>query len=286
MNVREGTIHGYNLILRQFCVFVRNCPIESIRLEDVTAWFSIMRDLSWQHNSFIPKAMALRKFFEFWRRRGKNVLDPWLIPIPSKQYNIPRVLDEPTYQKFVAAIPEKTTDPRHIRNRAIVSMLWDTGARHGEILALDTDDLQLDRQRAIIKTEKSKGARPFREIFWTQPTHERVVRWMEKREKLNNTMAFPESKAVFVSVCSGKKGQRFTLKGSGEMLRRYSARAGMPVVNAHSFRHHMGHDIINQGGSSADVMNILGHATLASSSIYTMMTNKELEGRYRTFKGD
>jgi site-specific recombinase XerD len=47
----------------------------------------------------------------------------------------------------------------------------------------------------------------------------------------------------------------------------------------------MGHDIITQGGSAADVMNILGHATLASSSIYTMMTGKELENRYRTFKG-
>jgi site-specific recombinase XerD len=55
-------------------------------------------------------------------------------------------------------------------------------------------------------------------------------------------------------------------------------------MNAHSFRHHMGHDIITQGGSAADVMNILGHATLASSSIYTMMTGKELENRYNLFK--
>jgi site-specific recombinase XerD len=46
----------------------------------------------------------------------------------------------------------------------------------------------------------------------------------------------------------------------------------------------MGHDIISQGGSSSDVMNILGHATLASSSIYTMMTGKELENRYNIFK--
>ncbi len=68
------------------------------------------------------------------------------------------------------------------------------------------------------------------------------------------------------------------------MLRRYSNRAGIPYLNAHSFRHHMGHDIIQKGGSAADVMNILGHATLSSSSIYTMMNDKELEARYRLFK--
>ena len=73
-------------------------------------------------------------------------------------------------------------------------------------------------------------------------------------------------------------------KGLAEILRRYSNRAEIPYMNAHSFRHHMGHDIISQGGSAADVMNILGHASLSSSSIYTMMTGKELEDRYNVFK--
>jgi site-specific recombinase XerD len=47
----------------------------------------------------------------------------------------------------------------------------------------------------------------------------------------------------------------------------------------------MGHDIIRKGGSSADVMNILGHASIQSSAIYTMMNDRELETRYRKFKG-
>ena len=69
------------------------------------------------------------------------------------------------------------------------------------------------------------------------------------------------------------------------MLRRYSNRARIPFVNPHSFRHHMGHDVIQKGGSSADVIKHLGHSTLASSTIYTMMIDRELEERYRTFKG-
>jgi site-specific recombinase XerD len=152
-------------------------------------------------------------------------------------------------------------------------------------MSLNVSDIQLQRRRAIIRTEKSRGWRPIREIFWTDGTNKNIENWMEKREHLTLTMEFKDPEALFVSVCNQKNGQRFSLKGVGEMLRRYSNRAEIPCMNAHSFRHHMGHDIIKQGGSSADVMNILGHASVQSSSIYTMMTDRELETRYRKFKG-
>lgn len=201
---------------------------------------------------------------------------------------MPRIADEETYKKLVAVIPKKTNHGRHIRNLAIINMLWDTGARNGEILSLDVHDLQLDRMRAIIKTEKSKGRRPIREIFWTEDTNKNLKRWLEKREYLKTKIHFQEPDALFVGISAGPlaptNGRRLAIKGVGEMLRRYSNKAEIPYMNAHSFRHHMGHDIVKKGGSSADVMNILGHATLASSSIYTMMTDKELEERYRLFK--
>ena len=102
-------------------------------------------------------------------------------------------------------------------------------------------------------------------------------------------MEFKEPDALFLSICAGQydtTGRRFTIRGVGEMLRRYSNRAKLPYLNAHSFRHHMGHHIIQSGGSSADVMNILGHASVQSSTIYTMMTDHELEKRYRGFMND
>lgn len=168
-------------------------------------------------------------------------------------------------------------------------MLWDTSARNGEVLALNVADLDMERRRAVINTEKSKGRRPFRELFWTQPTNDNIWAWLKKREHLKKTMEFKEPDALFLSICAGQydtTGRRFTIRGVGEMLRRYSNRAKLPYLNAHSFRHHMGHHIIQSGGSSADVMNILGHASVQSSTIYTMMTDHELEKRYRGFMND
>lgn len=287
--VKGNTVKGYDLTLKNFCLFLRNPEIENISITDVMDYLNGMQELGWDRNSFVGKCMALRKFFEFYRLQRFPVIDEDLIPIAHKEFKIPRVATEENYRTLLTAIPSKTNDPRHIRNLAIVNLLWDTGARNGEILSLDVGDLQLDRMRAVIRTEKSKGRRPIREIFWTEETNENLKKWLSKREDLKKKMFFKDVDATFVSICSGglknTSGQRLAIKGVGEILRNYSNKAGIPAMNAHSFRHHMGHDIVKKGGSSSDVMNILGHASLASSTIYTMMTDKELEARYRQFKG-
>jgi integrase/recombinase XerC len=279
--VKAQTVKGYDKELRTFCLFLRNPEVENVSLMDVMDYLNGMQELGWKHNSFIMKCMALRKFFEFFRLQGYRVIDEALIPIPRKTFAIPRVLKEEDYRKLLAVIPTNN-DPRHFRNRAIINLLWDSGARNGEIVSLDMGDMDYNRQRAVIKTEKSRGRRPLREIFWTHETNESLGRWVEKRAGLQQR----EPQALFISASGANVGERLTIRGVGEALRRYSNRAELPYINPHSFRHHMGHEIVKRGGSAADVMNILGHATLASSSIYTMMTDKELEERYRLFRGN
>ena len=284
--VKVQTVKGYDQTLRHFCLFLRNPEIEDISIHHVMDYLNGMKEIGWDNNSFVGKCMALRKFFEFYRLQGYAVIDENLIPIPAKEHKLPRVATQANYKKLVASIPKDTNDGRHIRNLAIINMLWDTGARNGEILALNVGDLDLERKRAIINTEKSKGRRPFREIFWTADTHGNLLRWIKKRDELQKRMKFDDPEALFISICSGPQetaGQRFSTKGVGEMLRRYSNRAKLPYMNAHSFRHRMGHHIIKNGGSSADVMNILGHASVQSTTIYTMMSDVELEKRYRYF---
>lgn len=285
MNVKEGTVRGYDMILRQFCLYVRDCEIENVTLDDVTGWFGLMQRLGWNSNSFVPKAMALRKMFEFYQHQGFRVIDPWLIPVPQKQFKFPRIADDKAYQKLLAIIPRRTNDPRHIRNLAIITMLYDTGARNGELMALDVGDLELERKRAVIRTEKGRVRRPIREIFWTDGTNENLKRWIEKREYLKKVFTLKDPQALFISTTSWKTGQRFTSKGVGEMLRKYCNRAGIPYMNAHSFRHKFGHDLANNGYNNSVISNLLGHSSLQSSFIYTLMTDKELEAKYREAKG-
>ncbi len=286
LKVKACTVKGYDRELKNFCLFLRNPAVAAITFNDIMDYLNGIIELGWDPNSLIMRSMALRKFFEFMRLRGFTSLNEELIPIPRRQYKLPNVATEESYQQLIESIPVESNDPRHIRNLAFANMLWDTGARNGELLSINVSDIDLDNRKSIIRTEKNRGSRPFREVFWTDSTNSTLKRWIKKRDYLRTRFDFDEDDALFISVCSQKAGQRLTVKGTGEMLRRYCRRAGMPYLNAHAFRHHMGHDIINQGGSTADVMNILGHATVASSSIYMMMANAELENRYRIFKGE
>lgn len=274
---RNKTNYSYEGTLRQFIVYMKNCHITEVTLSDIITWFSLQTDVGYENNTFIPRAIALRKFFELFYKQGYVVVNPELIPIPHKDYTVPRVTNDKDFRLLLHAIPTKTSDPRHVRNRALILLLWDTGCRLGEALSIQAPDIDLKSKKAVIKTEKSRGKRPFREVFWTQQTNTALKRWimiLPKYAKDNN--------ALFVCI-NFHPGNTFSIKGAGEMLRKYCNRAGLPYMNAHSFRHHKGHDIINKGGSASDVMNILGHASLQSSSVYTMMHDNELKNRAQLF---
>jgi site-specific recombinase XerD len=289
--IRDLTVKNYDLVLCQFCLYMHDAQIEEVTEEHITSWFALQSKLGRKKATFIPKAIALRKFFNYWQKKGVSALDPWFIEIPRKEYNLPRVADDGQYSKLLDVIPTDTNDPRHIRNLAMIKMYWDSGARNGELCALDCDEVQpepivvptdqesITLYRAVAKTEKSRGLKPFRELYWTEETNQTLKKWIEKREEIGGKMFKIDPCALFIS-CSGQKvGQRFTIKGVGEMLRHYSNRAGIATVNCHSFRHRKGHEIINSGGAQADVMNTLGHTSLASSSIYVQMHDMELARR-------
>ncbi len=284
IRVKDATVRGYDHYLRQFCIFLRNPEIEAVTLQQVVDWFSLMEDLDYAQNAFMPKAMALRKFFEFYTKLSYKVIDPWLIPIPRKEFNMPRVANEENYRKLLSVIPRDTNVSKKIRDLAIITLLWDTGARNGEIMSLNIEDIDLHERKALIKTEKSRGRRPFRELFWSYETNEHMMRWVQRRRKLQDQLEKCDKEALFISMGTITSGGRLKNKGLSDMLRKYSNDAGLKqIMNPHSFRHHKGHEIIKKNGSSSDVMNILGHSTLASSSVYTMMADSELEERAKKF---
>lgn len=270
-----STVTGYANDLKVFCLVLKNREVENIQLDDVMRILADMLEAGWTKAAMMRKCMALRKFFEFLQMQGYDVLKKELIPLPRPEFKLPRVATAEQYRQLLAVIP-RTNDPRHIRNRAIIMLFWDTGIRVGELCNLDIGDLNVNERRGILKTEKNRGSRTHRPIFWTEPTTSALQDWLQKRSRLTC-----HGQALFISCSSGKAGQRLTKKGVGEFLRQLSNRAGIPYVNPHSFRHHLGHHIIQQGGSNSDVAAILGHASLLSTIKYTQLTDPEVEERYR-----
>lgn len=291
--VGKFTLRGYDGQLRQLCIFLKDPDIEDISYENVMEWIILNERVGYSNNAIMPKCEALKQFLKFYKKLGHNVLDPEIIPIPRKEFKHPRTTNIDEYTKLLKAadILEENTIKRGYfsdqisiwRNRALLGLLWDTGARLGEILDLNIKDLDFRGNKAVIRTEKSRGRRPFREIFWTKSTTDLLKKWLEGRTEYFIKHQHDED-AIFLNLKGRWLGRRISNSGVHAFLKFWSHTGKISrTVNAHSFRHHKGHDIINKGGSAADVMNILGHANVTSSQPYMSMNDKELQDRADKF---
>lgn len=288
--VTGKTVVRYDGVLRIFCLCMGNPEVKDIKLQHVLGYLHDLETLGWKRNGITIVALALRKFFEFCNMQGMMVLNEALIPLPRKEFNLPRVANEVDFNQLVKGIPGGAKE-NNIRNRALIYMIWDTWARAGEIVSLDENELVFNKDgsgKATIKTEKSRGRRPFRQIFWTAKTGKYLKAWLRVKHRIEGRFPVKDN-AVFISLqrCGryDSRGRRMTGGGVCEVMRRISNRAQLPMtLNAHSARHYGGRKIIEAGGSNADVSNLLGHSHLDSSMIYTMLWDKSLEKRYHHFK--
>lgn len=292
-NLKVKHLKGYDLDLRYFAMHMRNCDIEDVTLEHIIDWLQMFCDMDFDKNTVIKKAMALKIFFEFYHMQKYDVVNPLLIPIPKKEFKFPRVADEESYQKLLSVIPKKSGYYWHARNRAIITMLWDSGARLNEILSLDIPNVDTVRMKAHIKTAKSQGAVPFRQLFWRKTTNEEVIKWLEVRTyALKTWRVMPkEPDALFISMHGGQKsnwssGTRTHVSAITEMIRKYSNKAGLEKpLNPHSMRHHMGRELARKGANNSVISSVLGHSSLPSSYPYTMLEGTHLEKEYRKLVG-
>jgi len=269
-------IDGYDLDLRQFCIFVGNKDIEDITIQEVVAWLGWYKKLDFAAWTVLKKAMALRKLFEYYGRMKFDVVDYWLIPMPKKEFAMPRICTETSYRKLLSVIPKRSTAYYHLRNRCLISLLWDTGARIGEVTALNVSDVDQKNHSIVIKTEKSRGMRPFRKIPYGKESAVSMKKWIKCRSKIAVDYQLPEPDALFVGL-KATGGKRLATCAAGEIFRKYSNKAGIPYVNAHSLRHHFGTDMAIRGFNNSLISEALGHAQLSSSFQYTQIRNEDLE---------
>jgi integrase/recombinase XerD len=285
--------------LSDFMFYMRDMAreVESITLEECERWLGLVKDLGYDDNTRIKKAIAIKLFFEhMFRRRIPVSFDPDLIPVPRKVFKFPRVATEDHYKRLLAAVKDegKCGEITYaVRDKAILMLIHDTGARNGEIISLDMDDLNLEHKSARIKTEKSRGELPYREIFWSNETNEQLKKWIKVRERLTATMELEEPKTIFFGIKAGGSASNYSAQGKrlqtsyvGELFRKYSNRAKLPIINPHSFRHLFGRDLAKKKANNFVIASMMGHARVESSYPYTMLFGKDREDAYRSLRGE
>lgn len=287
--VKESTYSRYTTDLRILCLALRNPDIESVTKDQIIEHLELLTAIGWKHNTLYKKMAAYRKFFKFLRIHGYYSIDPAILPKIRVEFVPPRIATEGEYVKLLSVIPKKGFI--HLRNEAMARLLWDTGMRNGEMMSLNLKDVsgkpEVYRSRkvysCVIRTEKSRGVKPVRQIFWTDTTHAVLKVYIKARAEYESHVDFVDPEALFVGATNNGAGKRLSTGAVDILLRKYSKLAKIPTMNAHSFRHARARNIIEKGGVDSDVMNILGHSNINSSRIYTFLYGKDLGRRAEKF---
>ena len=213
------------------------------------------------------KLSCLRSFFQFLCREETLEHNPAVaVPTPRLEKRLPSFLDERQMIRLLAAPSTKKWQGR--RDRAVLEALYSTGMRVSELTGLNRDDLDEISETVLVRGKGKKER-----ICPIGKTALRAIRgYLECRPKKLRTPY-----ALFVS----QKGTRLTVRQVDRLLVGYVHAAGLPAsISPHSLRHSFATHLLDRGADLRSVQELLGHASLSTTQIYTHITPQRLKKIY------
>ncbi len=218
--------------------------------------------------------IAIRAFLKFLRRRNIESLNPERIELAKvgardldliSTTELNRLMDGP-----------KGSTMQSLRDRAILELLFSTGLRVSELCALDRD-LDLTRDEFSVRGKGEK----VRVVFLSPAAKKAIKEYLDKRGDIDEALFAQMGKAA-----KSAKSLRLSPRSVERIVKQYATRAGITrKVTPHVIRHSFATDLLENGADLRSVQALLGHANIATTQVYTHITDKHLREIHKAFHG-
>ena len=266
-NASPHTCTNYQLDLTQFVRFLGHRRVREVSPLEIRRFVAHLGTTQVSRRTTARKLSCLRSFYRFLCREGVLSNNPAaVIPTPRLEKRLPAFLDEAQVVRLLEAPTTQKWLGR--RDRALLETLYSTGIRVSELVGLNLDDLD-EISGTIIVRGKGKKERlcPIGETALSA-----IREYLAKRPR---KLRVPY--ALFVS----QKGVRLTVRQMDRLLRRYIAQENLPAnISPHSLRHSYATHLLERGADLRSVQELLGHASLSTTQIYTHITPQRLKKIY------
>jgi integrase/recombinase XerD len=276
-----NTIESYRRDLRAWAEFcsVGNVDPKMAQASDVTDFLTSLRTgAPPARKRFAPSSVArimvsLRSFYRFLLREGYLTIDPTAKIGASKQpRSIPKPIPVEDVERF---LDQPSDDPLGKRDRAILETLYGAGLRISELVGLDVDDIDLDGGDLLVRSGKGSKDR-----------HVPIGRQAREALSAYLTSVRPDlvrraSKGVSGALFLNARGGRLTRQGCWKLLKNYAIQAKLgEKVSPHTLRHSFATHMLDAGADIRVVQELLGHASLATTQVYTLVSDQRLREVY------
>ena len=268
----RNTLSAYRRDLTDFTQFL-NAQHRSLRRaspDDIVGYLARLRTRGLRPASVARRISALRGLYKHLVREGELRRDPTEnLEAPRRTRSLPRTLS----REVVAALVESPdlNEPRGVRDRSVLELLYATGMRASECLGLTLDDVNLSAGY-VVCTGKGRKQR-------LVPVGAEAARWVScyLRDVRPLSTRVRDSGRLFVNP----RGGRLSRQSLWTIVRRAAARAGLRQrMSPHVLRHSFASHLLEGGADLRSIQELLGHASVSTTQVYTRVESSRLRREY------
>jgi integrase/recombinase XerC len=250
-----------------------HAEVETLDLRALRSWLARQQALGKSRSTMARRGTAARVFTAWLLRTGRSRQDPGaLLTSPRLHKPLPAVLKEDEARLLIETAAQIAGDgsPAGFRDVAMLEVLYATGIRVGELCRLDAGDL--DRERNLVRV-LGKG-RKERTVPYGIPAAEALEGWLVRGRPV---LRAGDEVALFL----GARGGRIDQRAVRRLVHRLVSRVpGAPDVGPHGLRHSAATHLLEGGADLRSVQELLGHASLATTQLYTHVSADRLRAAY------
>ena len=283
MEIEKGrsvkTVENYDRYLARFFTYARVSSPSQLN-ERIVREFRLHLNRqagvagTMKHKTQNYHLIAIRAFLKFLRRRNIESLNPERIELAKVGARDLDLISTAELNRLIDG--PKGTSERSLRDKSIMELLFSTGLRVSELCALDRD-LDLSREEFSVRGKGEK----VRVVFLSPEAKKAIKEYLDKRGDIDEALFIQMGKAA-----KSAKSLRLSPRSVERMVKQYATRAGITrKVTPHVIRHSFATDLLENGADLRSVQALLGHANIATTQVYTHITDKHLREIHKAFHG-
>jgi integrase/recombinase XerD len=266
----SNTTSAYRTDLEQYRVYLSERSIADatdVSHEDVLGFMIYLRERRYANSTLARRTAAVKSFYNYLHTSGQMAADPTeQIDSPRVDRTPPRAISPHQIDELLE-LPLRSSSPEGLRDKAMIELLYATGMRVSELVALDLADLSLEG--ATVRCV-GKGGRE--RVLPLNPT---AVTSLEEYLDIARSQLARAALEPCEGVFLNHRGKRLTRQGFWLILKGYAEQVGLDELTPHMLRHSFAAHLLSGGAELREVQERLGHASLSTTQIYTHLPNSK-----------
>lgn len=279
------TAENYEFYLNRFVEFAGDITPDAINPELIRKyrlWLNRLKSNTGDELSLITQSyhlIALRGYLKYLSRRDIPSMSPDKIELPKTHRKQVTFLSHDEVRRLIEGID--TTAESGLRDRAILELLFSSGLRVSELVNLNRDHVNTKRREFMVRGKGQKD----RPIFLSQTAADHIENYLSTRHDSLAPLFISYSKNVSPDTTGDYR--RLSARSIQRMISRYARLAGITKhVSPHTMRHSFATDLLMNGADLRSVQSMLGHSNIATTQIYTHVTDAHLKEVYEKFHSE